>query len=226
MSLTKKQLIKHFKEGLKSLGYSEMRESQLGTAGFFCKSLDDGMYLTLGLEISHLYECRYTASFYWSMTTQWSTIGGDIPKDCYCRINKLMSEHEKEKAFGNDPLCWWNRLDNQSVDTFLHSIKVTELRLLCNGDLKERIIQSHDVQRLSMIAETIKSYYFNGFIVPPEFEYIYTPTHEIDGVPQRWFEITEFILRNIIKDERTNKYMVIIKASDAYRQFLLSCKHH
>lgn len=221
MTLTKRKLIACLKDGLESQGYTEMKESQLGTSGFFCKYLGDDMFLSLGLEISGLYDFRYTASYYWSMTTQWSAIGGDIPKDSYCRINRLMSREEKEAAFGHDPLCWWNQLDKTDIGNFLNSVKMTELRLLSQKEMKEKIINSKDVQRLCVLAKTIQSLYKDHFSLPPEIDLKFTPSREIDGVPIKWFEIAEYVLRFVINEKRVNRHMVIIKASDAFRQFVL-----
>ena len=100
MKLRKQKLIKLVKDGLHSLGYEEFKDTQLGTSGLFCKYVGEGFFLTLGLEISRLYECSYTASYYLSKTTRWASLGFDIPRKCWQRIGELLTDEERFSYFG------------------------------------------------------------------------------------------------------------------------------
>ena len=221
MKLTKAKLTSKVKAPLQILGYTYFKESISGAQGFFSKKLENGFYLTLGLTIHRYMESDFTGDFYYSKTTRWSSVWGDIPKESYERPGFLMSTEERKVYFDteNEKLrdYWWGGFDDSSVSSFIEVIKLTESRLYKDPLLTEKIEDSLSVSQLKNYADEVKKFVIS--IEKLNLSYSYLPDKEIDGIPIQWFKASEYILK--MYEGILNKNTVKALASDAFIQNIL-----
>ena len=224
MKLTKSKLIKITRNGLKELGYKEVKDTITPAQGLYIKIVEKDFYLTLGLTISRYYHSMFTASFYLSKTTIWALFGGDIPKNSYERVGCFLTKKEKEvlledtysKEGVND--AWWN-LENENVlEHFFETVKITEKRFLDQPGLFDKIKNSSLVNELhklaKMVIEAIDSTNKN------EYNYQYIPEKPIDDIPMEWFKAAERVISN--ENDILNINTVKRLAADAWRQNLIT----
>lgn len=221
MKLTKAKLTSKVKAPLEILGYTYFKESISGAQGFFSKKLENGFYLTLGLTIHRYIESDFTGDFYYSKTTRWSSVWGDIPKESYERPGFLMSTEERKVYFDteNEKLrdYWWDGFDDSSVASFIEVIKLTESRLYKDPLLSQKIEDSLSVSQLKNYADEVKKFVIS--IEKLNLSYSYLPDKEIDGIPIQWFKASEYILK--MHEGILNKNTVKALASDAFIQNIL-----
>ncbi|MGF7028210.1 MULTISPECIES: hypothetical protein [Bacteroidota] len=218
MKLTKAKLITKVKAPLATLGYLYFKDSISSAQGFFSKKLENGFYLSLGLTIDRYMESEFTGCFYYSKTTRWASVWGDIPTESYERPGFLMSTEERRIYFDteNEQFCdyWWDGSDDSSVASFIEVIKLTESRLYEDRLLTKRIEDSLSVSQLRNYADEVKKLVSD--IEKLNFTYSYLPDKEIDGIPMQWFKASEYILKE--QNGILNKNTVKNLASDAFIQ--------
>lgn len=218
MKLTKAKLIAKVKSPLEKLGYIFFKEPISSAQGFFSKRLDNGFYLTLGLTISRYMESEFTGSFYYSKTTRWAAVWDDIPQESYVRPGLLMSTEERKVYFNTENKklrdYWWDGLDDSSIASFVEVIKFTESRLYKDRLLTKRIEDSLSVSQLKNYADEVKK--LVSEIEKLNFTYSYLPDKEVNGIPQRWFKASEYVLKK--QNGMLNKNTVKNLASDAFIQ--------
>lgn len=221
MKLTKAKLTSKVKAPLEILGYTFFKESISGAQGFFSKKLENGFYLTLGLTIHRYMESDFTGDFYYSKTTRWSSVWGDIPKESYERPGFLMSTEERKVYFDteNEKLrdYWWDGFNDSSVASFIEVIKLTESRLYKDPLLTQKIEDSLSVSQLKNYADEVKKFVIS--IEKLNLSYSYLPDKEIDGIPIQWFKASEYILK--MHEGILNKNTVKALASDSFIQNIL-----
>ncbi len=224
--MRKATLIGLVREGLHSLGYEEFKDTQLGTSGLFCKYVGEGFFLTLGLEISRLYECSYTASYYLSKTTSWASLGFDIPRKCWQRIGELLTDEERFSYFGENSLVrdkWWDSIEIDEVNDFLEKVSKTQSRIVEDRRLKQEIEESVEIARQCRVDQLIQR-----VVLSPQQEVLqgidfeYLPKRNIDSIPLIWFKAAEYVRRFEETEPKVDKTWVILDASDAYRQYVLT----
>jgi len=222
MKLTRKKLINTVKSNLEKLGFKEFKVSKGDWQGFFCKKLQNGLYLTIGLTIHRYYESAYTADYYLSKTTTIGAIWGDIPKKAYERPSFLLNEDER-RLFQkgnvnsiNSKDIWFDGNDADSVLDFLRVIEITEPRIINDTELIENLNLSKDVTTLANYSKSVKELVLNDEI---EGTYSFIPMKEIDDIPILWFKASEKVLRE--NKETINAHTVNRLAADAYRQSIL-----
>ncbi len=224
MKLTKTQLIKKVKDILKDLGYLELKDTLTGATGLFIKQTENGFYLTLGLEISNYYDSNFSASYYYSKTTRWGSIWGDIPKGSYERIGHLLTSEERifylESEYNEEGLtdAWWNGNKESEVEKFLDVVRITEKRFLAEEGLLSAIENSSEVKQLAdYSSRVIKLMDLGG---SNRAEHRFVPQKPIDDIPIDWFKAAENIILNSDGDLNANANTVKLLAADAYRQNL------
>lgn len=228
MKLRKQKLIKLVKDGLHSLGYEEFKDTQLGTSGLFCKYVGEGFFLTLGLEISRLYECSYTASYYLSKTTRWASLGFDIPRKCWQRIGELLTDEERFSYFGENSLVrdkWWDSIEIDEVNDFLEKVSKTQSRIVEDRRLKQEIEESVEIARQCRVDQLIQRVVLSPqqeVLQGIEFEYL--PERNIESIPLIWFKAAEYVRRFEEKEPKVDKAWVFLDAADAYRMYTLVSK--
>ena len=216
MRLTKAKLIKASKPGMEDLGYHWFKDSISGAHGLFGKKIDDDLYLTVGMTIHRYYDDAFTADLYLSRTTDIYCTWGDIPKDSIERPGFLMTDDELVQYKDGTNLVkdiWWSCED--SLDDFLHAIRLSEPRMYRNEDLVRRIKNSKDVAELWSISSQIKKNIGNI----PDMDYSNIPDKEYDDIPLEWFKATEWTLHE--RGMKITPKSVKIYASNAYRQHVL-----
>ncbi|TDQ11563.1 hypothetical protein [Pedobacter metabolipauper] len=216
MKLSKAKLIKETKDELNKLGYQEMKDKFIGADGLFAKLLENDLFLTLGFTISNLYEARFTASFYLSKTTIWAALWGDIPRDCYKRIGHFLTRDERKMLLknedGNTSDVWWNYNDD-SIESFITAIKITEQRFLSQPGILDKIESSSIVYKLQSLSKEVIRKYLN--IQSENLVYDFTSRKKVD-IDVEWFELAEEVL--IERNEIVNPYTINRLAADAWRQ--------
>lgn len=225
MKLSRSNLLKLTRPQIALLGYFEFKDTLMGTDGLFVKSLRDGLFLTLGLEISRYYDSRFTASYYLSKVTRWGATWGDIPDCCYRRVGRFLTkeerkfylddEHNKEGVIDS----WWNVSQEGMVQNFFKVLEITEPRFVSQENLFLKIENSSSVAELvrhsqSVIALTI------GGKVSDQTDFQFIPDRSIDDVPLEWFKAAEIVLltQNGILNNKTVKLL----AADAWRQYRIT----
>ncbi len=207
------------KPSLEKLGFTEFNDSKGGWKGVFCKKLENGFYLTLGLTIHRYYNSAFTADYYLSKTTTIGATWGDIPNESYKRPSFLLTDAERS-IYPEDEInikgaydIWWDGNDEKSVLDFLRVIELTEPRFTNQTDLIEKIKQSKEVNILSNYSEKVKN-----IVATNQTDGIYSflPAKEVDEIPIIWFKASEKVLKE--NKEALNAHTVARLAADAYRQ--------
>lgn len=222
MKLTKTQLIKKVKDTLSKLGYFESKDTLTGASGLFIKQVGNGFYLTLGLEISNFYESKFSASYYLSKTTRWSSVWGDIPKSSYERIGHFLTreerftylddEHNEERVTD----AWWNGNEEREIQNFLKVVEITEKRFLGQEALLSDIENSSEVKELANDASSVIKLMESGGSNMTDYRFV--QQNPVDDIPMEWFEAAEnVIVRN---NGILNANTVKLLAADAWRQNL------
>ena len=222
MKLKKRKLLEETRDKVLALGYSEFKDSLMGTEGLFVKRLANGLLLTLGLEMSRLYDSRFTASYYLSKTTRWGAIWGDIPDECYGRVGRFLTteerklyldaEHSKEGVID----AWWNANEYGAFENFFRVLEVTEARFLSQENLFSRIENSSDVRELASYSSGVIALVVDAKL-PTRYDYQYIPSAPVDDVPLDWFKAAESTL--LKQKGILNANTVKLLAADAWRQF-------
>ncbi|WP_104384441.1 hypothetical protein [Sphingobacterium sp. HMA12] len=220
MKLTKAKLISKVKAPLEALDMYILR-NQCPVRKDFSRKLENGFYLSLGLTISRFIENAFTGTFYYSKTTSWGAVWGDIPEESYIRPGFLITAEERKIYFDteNEKLrdYWWDGFDDSSIASFIEVIKLTESRLFENTLLTKRIEDSLSVSQLKNYADEVKK--LVSGIEKLNFTYSYLPDKKIDGIPIQWFKTSEYVLKE--QNGILNKNTVKNLASDAFIQSII-----
>ncbi|MNL27010.1 hypothetical protein D3C87_1485740 [compost metagenome] len=149
---------------------------------------------------------------------------GDIPDESYIRPGYLLSEIERKHYFNTENRNLydyrWSGFDNLSISHFVEIIKLTEVRLLNDNYLKNRIEDSIDVTKLSNYSSEVKKTVVK--ITSLNSSYSFIPDKETDRIPMEWFKAAEYILKKHkgILNNNTVKSL----AADAFIQNILDNK--
>ena len=215
---------------MSNLGYVEFDDSMISDANLFVKPEGD-LFLTIGFTIHRCYDDAFTCSYYLSRTTRWAACSGDIPYSMtYVRPGKLMSQEERmsitvDENCKNNPLItdmWWNAFDhegnydNESLESFIAAIRLTENRVAMQPEVIEKIYASTLLETIyndvnSTIELSISEDYGNDFA--------YIPKREVKGVPMKWFKAAEVVLRSRLAPKDITAYAVKFLAADAFRVY-------
>lgn len=225
MKLTKNKLIYLVKDELEKLGFIYITDSLTGAQGLFAKNVKGKYYITLGLEISRYYDSMFSASYYLSKTTRWSSVWGDIPRDSFERVGVLLQRNERNKflsdEFNREGVvdAWWDIEEPTSIPNFIETIKISEVRFQDNKELINSIDESSEIAELLELAQKTKDAVKNKKICCIlEFQ----PNKIIDEIPFIWFEAAESVIRD--NNGILNKNTVKLLAADAWRQVKLEEK--
>jgi len=224
MKLTKSQLIRHTRNGLKELGFEEIKDTITPAQGLYIKSIGNGLYLSLGLTISRYHESMFTASFYLSKTTTWALVGNDIPKGSYERIGRFLTRDERIKLLGKEYStpgvtdAWWNAEYENEVAYFLETVRIAEPRFIEQPGLIDEIKRSSFVNELALLSYLVIKEIKIGSNIN-EFDYHFVPPKSIDNIPLEWFKAAERVITN--EKAILNLNTVKRLAADAWRQNLL-----
>lgn len=215
---------------MSSLGYVEFDDSMISDANLFVKPEGD-LFLTIGFTIHRCYDDAFTCSYYLSRTTRWAACSGDIPYSMtYVRPGKLMSQEERmnitvDENCKNNPLItdmWWNAFDhegnydNESLESFIAAIRLTENRVAMQPEVIEKIYASTLLETIyndvnSTIELAISEDYGNDFV--------FLPKREVKGVPVKWFKAAEVVLKSRLTPKNLTPYAVKSLAADAFRVY-------
>ena len=215
---------------MSNLGYVEFDDSMISDANLFVKPEGD-LFLTIGFTIHRCYDDAFTCSYYLSRTTRWAACSGDIPYSMtYVRPGKLMSQEERmsitvDENCKNNPLItdmWWNAFDhegnydNESLESFIAAIRLTENRVAMQPEVIEKIYASTLLETIyndvnSTIELAISEDYGNDFV--------FLPKREVKGVPVKWFKAAEVVLKSRLTPKNLTPYAVKSLAADAFRVY-------
>ena len=215
---------------MSSLGYVEFDDSMISDANLFVKPEGD-LFLTIGFTIHRCYDDAFTCSYYLSRTTRWAACSGDIPYSMtYVRPGKLMSQEERmnitvDENCKNNPLItdmWWNAFDhegnydNESLESFIAAIRLTENRVAMQPEVIEKIYASTLLETIyndvnSTIELAISEDYGDNFV--------FLPKREVKGVPMKWFKAAEVVLKSRLAPKNLTAYAVKSLAADAFRVY-------
>lgn len=211
-----------------NLGYVEFDDSMISDANLFVKPEGD-LFLTIGFTIHRCYDDAFTCSYYLSRTTRWAACSGDIPYSMtYVRPGELMSQEERmsitvDENCKNNPLItdmWWNTFDhegnydNESLESFIAAIRLTENRVAMQPEVIEKIYASTLLETIyndvnSTIELAISEDYGNDFA--------FLPKRELKDVPMKWFKAAEIVLKSRLAPKNLTAYAVKFLAADAFR---------
>jgi hypothetical protein len=119
-------------QGLSRLGYTHVPFGR-GIATLYCKQRN-GVFLTLGVEKSRLYEQRFTASLYVAPALSWGFATPDgFPDKGYRRIGQILTLTERrriEPRIGRREVdLWWKGFTPENAESFLALVPVVEARI-------------------------------------------------------------------------------------------------
>lgn len=234
MKLTKQKLITAVRKPLEAFGYTffKTNDSEI----IFCKKIQENLILTLGLTIHRFYNEQFTAEYYLSPTTHIYNTSFDIPIDSDERVGFLLT-HEERKIYCDEPYiepickecgngnkypegrdCWWNGLEQESVNNFLSAVKVTEPKFINDVNLIDRINNSKGVHKLLKEQEKIISYIGR---VEERINYQFLPTKCLCA-PMEWYKAAELVyLEDECFETKNAKSVVRTDGENAFRVYVL-----
>ena len=220
MQVKMSQLVRVVKSKFEKLGFTYFPHKTSWEGGVFCKKETDGMYLTLGMTKNRFYDCCFTVDMYFSTTTRTPAIWGDIPRKCYIRPGQLLSATDRETlSLPLEPMdIWWDSLDNETIDSLVKSVELSEEKLMSDTELIEGVKHSVDANVLLERALQIIKCVQGG----KEFErsmYQFVPEKVIHGIPLECFFATEQYKKEHL--EKITKNGMYWDAANAYRMFKL-----
>jgi len=224
MKLKKAKLIQLLKPSLLSLGYTEFKSKN--AQGFFVKKLDNGLFLSLGLTIHRFYDSMFTGTYYLSPTTRWGAIYRDIPNESYERPGIFLTKMERrlylDDEHNQDGVTdvWWNGFSDKEIKNFVKVIEITEPRFINQPELLVKIKNSSSIKVLVKLASETQDAILKTKI---DEDLNFQPPKEIDEVPFIWYKAAESILNKKETNIPVNKNTVIGLATDAWRQYMLTC---
>ena len=224
MKLNKRILNKLVGPHLIARGFTEFKDSICGTSGLFVKQVDNGLYLSLGLNIHRFYDSMFTCDLYLSRTTRIYSCWGDIPSACCTRLGQLLNSDELLK-FSSDNECvrdlWWDASNGNEI-SFFEVLDIAIARHIANDLLIASLQKSEDLTKLCKQASSVIEMIRCGSL-DSQYSYHFIPDREIDGIPMEWFCAAEIVLRkDIINETKYLSNLVKQLAADAYRQYVLT----
>ena len=230
MKLNKNKLLKFIRNAMSNLGYIEFDDSMISDANLFVKPKGD-LFLTIGFTIHRYYDDAFTCNYYLSRTTNWAECWGDIPhRMTYVRPGELMSQEERlnitvDENCKNNPLItdiWWNAFDhegnydNESLESFIAAIRLTENRVAMQPEVIEKIYASTLLETIyndvnTTIELAMSEDYGDNFV--------FLPKREVKGVPMKWFKAAEVVLKSRLAPKNITAYAVKFLAADACRVY-------
>ncbi len=135
MKLNKRILNKLVGPPLIARGFTEFKDTICGTSGLFVKRVDNGLYLSLGMNIHRFYDSMFTCDLYLSGTTRIYSCWGDIPSACCTRLGQLLNSDELLK-FSSDNECvrdlWWDASNGNEISRFFEVLDIAIARHIAN----------------------------------------------------------------------------------------------
>lgn len=225
MKLNKRILNKLVGPHLIARGFTEFKDSICGTSGLFVKQVDNGLYLSLGLNIHRFYDSMFTCDLYLSRTTRIYSCWGDIPSVCCTRLGQLLNSDELLK-FSSDNECvrdlWWDASNGNEISRFFEVLDIAIARHIANDLLIASLQKSEDLTKLCKQASSVIEMIRCGSL-DSQYSYHFIPDREIDGIPMEWFCAAEIVLRkDKIVETKYLSNLVKQLAADAYRQYVLT----
>ena len=225
MKLNKRILNKLVGPHVIARGFTEFKDSICGTSGLFVKQVDNGLYLSLGLNIHRFYDSMFTCDLYLSRTTRIYSCWGDIPSACCTRLGQLLNSDELLK-FSSDNECvrdlWWDASNGNEISRFFEVLDIAIARHIANDLLIASLQKSEDLTKLCKQASSVIEMIRCGSL-DSQYSYHFIPDREIDGIPMEWFCAAEIVLRkDKIIETKYLSNLVKQLAADAYRQYVLT----
>lgn len=220
MNLTKKKLITMVQPMFDRLGFVRFSATISKNSSLFVKKVDEGLFLTIGMNIHRFYDSMFTCDMYLSRTTNFACLWGDMPRSSYSRPGRFLTKAELEcysQDGDNVADIWWDAGEAASVQSFSKVLQIAVERMSNDKQIIHDLFLSHDVEVLYEFSHSVKDICTSKKLIP-DGSFHKIPSKELDGIPMCWFCAAELALTNTsFFNERWVKYI----AADAYRQFML-----
>jgi hypothetical protein len=151
MKLNKRILNKLVGPPLIARGFTEFKDTICGTSGLFVKRVDNGLYLSLGMNIHRFYDSMFTCDLYLSGTTRIYSCWGDIPSACCTRPGQLLNSDELLKFTSDndgDRDLWWDASNGNEINSFFEVLDIAIARHIANDLLIASLQKSDDLTKL------------------------------------------------------------------------------
>ena len=214
MKLTKRALEKAMTPYLERIGYHYLKDNMIS---LYSKKTTDGLYITIGLTISRLYEDKFTVDLFLARYVSFNFMSFDIPKDSSKRIGYLLTEEERLFFGGNNTFDhWWSLYNDAPQCKIIDLIQLVEPRITGDKNLVERIFLSKMEQYWLNVIEEIKAAYISG-------QYLqnvdYHPDKPIKNIPVEWCMAADLVIKQM--KEPLNFSWVKTFAEYAYRKYII-----
>jgi hypothetical protein len=166
---TKKRLARAVTSGIDALGFQALEGPGGGAAALFYKRCGD-LILLLGLELSRLYDERFTASFYLSFSFEWAYMLPGYPRNAYRRIGGFLTAEERARLLDQEFLgpgvvdAWWIGFQAESISHFVEAVRLTEPRFMAQPGLEGEIRSCEEeqkhmnkIRRVISMAQTLRN---------------------------------------------------------------------
>ena len=227
MTLKRKELQKIVSPYLFEMGYLFFKESRNSTDGLYAKKLANGLFMTLGLNISRLYDCQFTIDLYLSRTTTIACCWKDIPRACYTHPGFYLTEEELQ-PYGHDGKIikdlWWS-VDEESINGFVQTLKKALYRMNVDEALIKRIWESTEVNKLVEQSQSVIELMESDKSILKNIDKEVAKKC-ISLPPQEWYNSASIVLYTHLPDQSVNDGLVKRLAEDAFRQFVLNNIHN
>lgn len=203
---------------LGDLGYARTPGADDVASGLFYKLVGE-LILTLGLEISSLYDARFTGSYYLGPSFEWAYMLPDYPEAAFQRIAVFLTREERERLlepeFHGSRVTdgWWLGFDHDAIESFAEAVSLTESRFVSQPGMREAISASeHMREHVELASHTLslasKSTRNHG-------ELAYQPKPD-PIIPSEYYIAAELVLREA-EPELISKEYVALLARDTWR---------
>jgi hypothetical protein len=132
--INKKNIISNYKDILEQRGFTFLDDNFTIANGLFYKKISSDLILLLGFTISN-YSNGYTADFYLSKVFEFGYMLKGFPRNAYERISFFLTDDERKVLLRDSEWildgikdAWWNSLDNDSINSFMGVLEISEKR--------------------------------------------------------------------------------------------------
>lgn len=193
-------LVKAIEERLVTIGYRRLPLDKDAAALFF-KPVQ-GVFLTLGIEVSARHRQTFTASFYLSPTFAWAYAPPNgFPLKGFRRIGVCLSPSQRKQidptATGQVVDVWWHGFTPENVEQFAHFVLVAEAKFLKDRALQKAVASCPAMRELLQDLAAVQRAHDDKSLAESA---LVEKVRRVSMVPSRWYHAAAKVAREQAPD--------------------------
>jgi hypothetical protein len=159
--MDKRDFLECLANELTEAGFRKVLLVTRGTVAHYCRQAPDELWLNLGIEVSSVWNERFTGSFYLGPSFTWGLVFPGFPNEAYSRIGSLLTIKERklfvDADFNKTTDVWWDGYSPNNIHRFVNAVTLTASRLVSKAGISDAVLKCPGVQRHKLILNAVKS---------------------------------------------------------------------